>query len=249
MAVPGGTTRTLGDLVPGVIEALQQRTDVSTLVPKYMRKAIIELTESTTFEELRRTGPQVVLTPNQAIYPVAQFLNTNDDYSSPEVFVIYVDVPNNTVVNQVKYKTPAAIETISSSAVQGIPAWFTRFGTTFTFGPTPNAGYTVFLRYQVKYPFPGDLSLTSLNAVPLLMPESWEEIVEYSTALRIAVVKRWNDQAKVLHDLLYGDPEYAVSEGKRGRPGLIAARILQPERDARFNSRSIGITVGRYNGR
>lgn len=249
MAVPGGTNRTIGDLVPGVIEALQQRTDATSLAPKYIRKALIELTESTSFEELRRTGPQVTLTTGQAIYPVSQFLNSGEDYNFPEVMTIFVDVPNNTVVDVVEYKNPQAIERMIASATQGLPSRFTRYGPNFHFGPTPNTGYTVYLRYQVKHPFPADFSETALKGQQIFIPDSWEEIVEYSAALRIAIVKRWNDQAKTLHDLLFGDPEFVASDGKRGRPGLIAARQLQTERDAKFNSRQLGIMVGRYNAR
>jgi len=249
MAIPGGTTRTIGDLVPGVIEALQQRTDVSSLVPKYIRKALIELTESTAFEELRRTGPKVMLTPNVAIYPVSQFLNNGDDYNFPEVMTIFVDVPNNTVVDVVQYKNPQAIERMIAPSTVGLPSRYTRFGPNFHFGPTPNAGYTVYLRYQVKHPFPASLDETSLKAQPIFIPDSWEEIVEYAAAERIAVVKRWNDQAKTLHDLIFGDPEFAASDGKKGRPGLIAARTLQNERDAKFNSRQLGIMTARYNAR
>lgn len=249
MAIPGGSTRTINDLVPDVIEALQQRTDVAPIVAKYVRKALIELTESTPFEELRRTGPQVQLTVGQAIYPVSQFIGPGQDYSSPEVMTIFVDVPNNTVTDVVQYKTPAAIERMISPATIGLPAWFTRYGPNFHFGPTPNAAYTVYLRYQIKHPFPETLDQVSLQGQKLHIPDSWEEIVIYSAAYRIALVKRWNDQAKVLHDILFGDPEYVASDGKRGRPGLVAARLLQNERDSKFNSRQLGIVVNRYSAR
>ena len=248
MAIPGGTTRVIGDLIPGVREALQQRTDADNLIPRYLRKAIIELTESTPFEELRRTGPQVTMTVGQAIYPVASFLNPGDDYNYPEVMVVYVDVGTNSVVDVVQYKTPQAIERMIAPATQGLPSRYTRFGPNFHFGPNPNAAYVMFLRYQVKHPF-GDLSDTAIKGQPLLLPDSWEEIVEYSAALRIARVKRWNEQADIIHQQLFGDPEYVASDGKRGRPGLVSARMLQNERDSKFNSRQIGILSSRYNAR
>lgn len=247
MAVPGASQRFIKDLVPDVIEALQQRTDVESIVPRYIRKAIIELTESTPFEELRRTGPLVSLTTNQAIYPVSFFLNSGDDYNYPEAFVLYINPPANTVEYTLRYKTPNAIESIMSPSTTGIPAFWSRYGTNFHLAPVPNAGYSTFLRYQVKHPFPDDLS--ALGSQQLYLPDSWEEIVVYSAAERIAIVKRWNEQAMFLHNILFGDPEYQTSEGKRGRPGLISARILQVERDQRFNSRNLGIVQPRYNTR
>lgn len=247
MALPGATTRTIGDLVPEVIDYLQQRTDVATIAPKYIKRALMEITESEPFEELRVTGPQVALTANLATYPIATFLVGDDDYTSPESFSVFVDFPTNTVVSSIDYKTPKALETMMTAATVGLPSRFTRYGTNFFFGPTPDKGYTVMLRYQKRHPFP--LEDSQLKGAPIFIPDSWEEIVAISAALRIAIVKRWNDQKDVLHSMLFGDPEFMVSEGKRGRPGLISARRMQVERDQRFNTRQIMPVVGRYNAR
>ena len=62
-------------------------------------------------------------------------------------------------------------------------------------------------------------------------------------------MKRWTDQVKTLHDILYGDPEYVASEGKRGRPGIIAARLFQQERDEQYGSRQLMPRVARYSYR
>lgn len=247
MAIPASSTKTIGDLQAEVIDALQQRTDVASLVPRYLKRAIEEITESNPFEELRRTGPLFALTVSQAIYPVSSFVNPDDDYSSPESFVLYLDPPTNSVEFGLKYKTPKAIELMMAPTTTGIPAFWSRFGANFHFGPVPNAAYTTFLRYQVKHPFPQDEA--SLSGQRLYIPSTWEEIAIYSAAERIAVVKRWNDQKQVLHDILYGDPEFQTSGGKMGRPGIIAARLFQVERDQKFDTRSLGIVQAHYMGR
>lgn len=240
------STKTINDLIPDVVDALQGRTDVGSIAPKYIKRALQEITESYPFEELRTTGPNVQLSIGQSIYPVSTFMNTGDDYTSNESFAIYVDYPTNTVTSNLDYKTPKAIETMISPATQGVPSRWTRYGQNIHLGPTPNNLYSVFMRYQARYSFASD---ASLPGVPLLIPDTWEEIVAYSAALRIAIVKRWTDQRKELHDMLYGDPEFMISEGKRGRPGLIAARLFQVERDQRFNTRQIMPVIGRYNAR
>lgn len=249
MNISGTNTRTINDLVPDVIDMLQGRTDVSTIVPKYLVKAIREITESTPFEELRRTGPQFTLTTNTSVYPVTSFLNPGDDVTFVESFAIFIDFPTNTVEQSLKYKTPNAIEVMMSPVTVGPPAYWSRFGSNIHLAPNPDKNYTVFMRYQVRHPFPDQTDATSLNGAKVLIPDTWEEVVIMAAALRIAMVKRWNDQAKYLHDMLYGDPEYVASEGKRGRPGLIAARLLQVERDQMFSTRQLGITVPRYNVR
>lgn len=241
-------TGTLQDLQSDVIDALQGRTDVTaSTIANYSAKAIREISESNEFEELRTTGPNFALSIGVSTYAITSFLNAGDDYSMPESFAIYIDTPTNSVVGPIRYKTPTAIETLIAPATQGIPAWYTRFGANFLIGPTPNNTYTVFLRYQAKHPF-STTSPTSLTE-KIYMPLSWYDILAYATAERIAVVKRWNDQAKYLHDLLYGDPEYQMTSGKRGRPGLIMARILQQERDEGYNSRSLTPLVARVNPR
>jgi hypothetical protein len=239
-------TGTIADLKDDVLDALQGRTDVTDAqVAKYVARTVRELTESQPFNELQTTGPQVALTIGQSIYPVETFTNPNYPYSMPESFSIFVDTPSNSVVSQIRYKTPAAIEPLIAPAVMGIPTWFTRFDTNFHLGPVPNASYTVFLRYQSKHPF----SPTPALGDPIYMPRSWFDIAAYGAAMRICVPKRWTDQRKELHDMLYGDPEFMNSQGKRGRPGLIAARLFQQERDQANNSRNIGIVVSRVNPR
>lgn len=240
--IPGGQTRAINDLVPEVINALQGRTDVSNLVPLYMKRTLQDVTDNYPFEELRVTGPTVSLTANQPTYPASFFLNPNDDYTIHSSFTLFVDFPNNTVKSPITYKTPAGIEVMTSAATKGIPAKWTRYGTSIFLGPTPDKNYSVLFRYQKRYQFQDD----NLGTTPILITDSWEEIVIYSCAMRIATVKRWNDQAKYLHDLLYGDPEYQTSAGKLGRPGLLSAKLFQQEKDEQMGTRQIIPLVARY---
>lgn len=240
--------KSLHDLYPDVIDALQGRTDVSEETSaKYLAKAILEITESYPFEQLRVTGPNVQLTIGQPIYPHTLFLNPGDELTQIPVLAIYVDFPGNTVTSVMAYKTSTAIETMISPATQGLPSRWTRFGNNIHIGPNPNQTYTMFARYQRKHPFPQQTD--QLPAAPVYLPDSWMEIAVYGAAERIAVVKRWNDQATYLHNILYGDPEFQMSDGRRGRPGLIAARTFQQERDEQFSVRQLIPRVARYNVR
>ena len=103
------------------------------------------------------------------------------------------------------------------------------------------------MRYQLRHRFP--LDETNLSGTMVYVPDTWEEIIYYAAAERIAVVKRWNDQAKFLHDILYGDPASQTREGTLSRPGLIAARTLQIERDQQHNSRQLMVRISRMNPR
>ena len=244
---PAIPTRTISDLQPEVISALQGRTDVTTLIPGYMKRTLQELTASQVFEELRTTGPTVNLTTGQPIYPVSTFLNPSDDVTLIETFNIYIDFPQNTILQAMDYKTPRAIKQMTAPATTGLPSRYTRYGQNVWVGPTPNQTYTVYMDYQIRHPFPDDPS--QLSQAKIYMPPDWEEIIIYATALRAAIAKRWNDQVTFLHQVLYGDPEYMASAGKRGRPGILSARMLQVERDQMFNSRQIMVLVPRYTNR
>ena len=57
---------------------------------------------------------------------------------------------------------------------------------------------------------------------------------------------RWNDQASYIHQLLYGDPASQMKDGSPARPGLISARIFQPERDRRLSPVQISPMISRY---
>ena len=239
-------TGTIGTLKQDVLDALQGRTDVSdATIANYVAKAVTEITESNPFEELRTTGPTYVLTPQQPIYILELFMNQDDDYTSNESFAIFIDYPTNQVVNSLKYRTPKAIETMMSPATQGIPAYWTRYGANVHFAPVPQSAFSVFMRYQVKHPFSAPAQLGD----PLYINNTWFDIIAYSAAMRIAVIKRWTDQFKFLHDLLFGDPEFVNSEGKRGRPGLVQAKLFQVERDQKFDTRQLTVVTPRYNQR
>jgi hypothetical protein len=239
-------TGTVATIQQDVLDALQGRTDVSPAqIANAVSKSVFEITESQPFEELRTVGPNFTLTQYLTTYPIDVFLNEGDDYTSNESFAIYIDYPGNTVANSMKYRTPKAMETMIAPATQGVPSYWTRFGPNISVGPTPNQPYTMFMRYQVRHPFSTPASIND----PLYITNSWFDIVAYAAAMRICITKRWTDQRKELHDLLYGDPEYISSEGKKGRPGLIAARLFQVERDQRFDTRQLMPVTPRYNQR
>ena len=244
---PGAATKPISYFVPYVIDALQGRTDVATIAPKYIKRAVQEICESMPFEELKITGPTVQLTIGKPNYPISFFLQPGDDYVQIPSFIIFVDFPNNTVQTTIQYKTVMAIDPMLGTATQGLPSRWTRYGTQIFLGPVANNTYSVFMRYQLRHRFP--LDETNLSGTMVYVPDTWEEIIYYAAAERIAVVKRWNDQATYLHNLLWGDPASQTKEGTLARPGLIAARTLQIERDAQHNSRQLMVRISRMNPR
>lgn len=247
MAQPGQTDITILDLIPGVKAKLQNRADVNENNPNFamrpsywIKESLREITGKYRFEQLQTTGPQVFLTPNQNTYPVSMFLNPGDDYTFHDSFPVFYNPPTNTVAYPLRYKVIQAMETVLNIPA-GIPFYFSRQGSNFLIAPPPNQAYMSFLRYQRRHPFN-----ENLPSSPVFVDDTWRDVIEYAAAERGAIAIRWNDQATFIHSVLFGDPEYAVSDGLRGRPGLIAAKLLQIDRDQAMDSRQIGVRVEKY---
>lgn len=171
------------------------------------------------------------------MYPVSMFLQPGDDVTLQEDPVIFLTpgqaqaagalVGNtpNVVGYSMDYLTPKAIQPLLFIP-GGVPYKYTRYGNQFWFGSQPGQPYDVYLPYQVRHPFN-----TNLPETVIRIPQDWFDILAYAAAERGAINNRWNDQATYLHNVLYGDPKFQSSGGEFGRPGLIAAKLFQPERD------------------
>jgi hypothetical protein len=244
MQLPGVNTKKLGDLIEDVTDALQQRSDLSDdFVCRYLRKALLEITESNPFEELRITTDTVTGLYQSGVntYPVTDFVPSQYDYTQITSLAVFIDSPTDTIAFPMDYMTPKAIEPMLF-ITGAFPVRWTRFGSNILCGPKPNQNYDGYVRVQVRHPF----NEQNLMESQLHITSSWEDIIAYAAAQRIAVVKRWNDQATYLHNLLWGDPDYQMSGGKKGRPGLIQARRMQQERDEDMNSRQMKPRIMRY---
>jgi hypothetical protein len=264
---PAGVTLTINDLINKVKADLQNRSDVSESAANpemrpsaWIRDSLREITGSYPFEELRRTGPLVTIGPglgwqgSNYMYPISMFLFTGEDYTLMEDPVIFltpsqamqVGIPGlvATTTNVVGYPmdrlTPKAIQSLLFIP-GGIPFKYTRYGNMFWFGSQPGQNYNVYVPYQVRHPFSDDLPQSKVY-----VPADWFDIIAYAAAERGAIALRWNDQATFIHNILYGDPKSQMEDGQLGRPGLMAAKIFQPERDKRLSPVQITIFAERY---
>lgn len=264
MTPPAVATLTINSLINKVKANLQNNSNVSEAQSNpemrpsaWIRDQLRELSENYPFPELQVTGPLVTIGPglgwqgSNYMYPISMFLNSGDDYTMSEDPAIFltpgqarsvglVATTSETVAYPMDYLTPKAIQSLLFIP-GGVPFKYTRYGNMFWFGSQPGQNYNVYLPYQVRHPFLPDLVTTPVRISP-----GWYDICAYGAAERGAIANRWNDQAKTLHDILYGDPKYQASGGEEGRPGLIAARKFQMERDKRLSPVQILIGAERY---
>jgi hypothetical protein len=135
--------------------------------------------------------------------------------------------------SQLLWRTVDALELMFNTP--GIPAYFTRFGTTIRVAPVPWAAFPMFLRYQVEHPF----SSPPNGQDSFYLDNDWREIAEYAAAERGAINLRMMDYAQSYHTILFGDPEFERSSGARGNPGLIFRRISQLESDSESHMKQL----------
>jgi hypothetical protein len=262
---PAGAPTRISDFAPNKVAAyLQNRAEVNESASNpemrpsaWVRDSLREITSDYPFTELQTVGPLVTIGPglgwqgSNYMYPVSMFLNPGDDVTLQEDPVIFltpgqaaqagiVATTSNVVGYPMDYLTPKAIQSLLFTP-GGVPFKYTRYGNMFWFGTQPSQTYPVYLPYQVRHPF-----TDSLLASTVRVPQDWYDIVAIAAAERGAIKLRWNDQATFLHDKLYGDPEFQSSGGKKGRPGLIAARVFQPERDKRLSPVQVLVGAQRY---
>jgi hypothetical protein len=251
---PAVATTTINDLIPKVKAALQNNSNVTETQANpqmrpsaWIQDSLREITANYPFTELQKPGPLVTIGPclgwnnSNYMYPVSMFLAPGDDVTIQEDPVIFLNgtqaaqvglVANtsNVVGYPMDYLSPKAIQPLLFIP-GGVPFKYTRYGNMFWFGSQPGQNYNVYLPYQVRHPFNPNLVSTVIK-----LPDDWLDVLAYAAAERGAICNRWNDQATYLHNILYGDPKSAIpGTGELARPGLIAARIFQPERDKRLS--------------
>ena len=254
---PAATPHIINDFVNKVKAYLQNRNDVSETAPNpelrpsaWIRDTLRELTANYPFPELQKNGPSVTIGPglgwnsSSYMYQVSKFLAPGDDVTITEDPVIFltpgqaasagIATTTSTVAYGMQYMTPKAIQPLLFIA-GGVPFRYTRFADMFWFGPAPGQNYSAYLPYQVRHPFTSDLPQS-----PVKIPADWFDVMCVGAAERGAITLRWNEQSMLLHNILYGDPENPE------RPGLIAQRIFQPERDQRLSPVMLQVGYERY---
>jgi hypothetical protein len=207
----------------------------------YTAKVCLELSENYKFPLLQYPGPTVPLTINVAgPYEYSYFQSVADaglEINKFDSFFIYYSantappVTNSGIGNagyELRFKTMDDLEILMNQP--GVPSYWTRYNGQIYFAMSPNQIYYVYLRYQKEHPFPNRGTGTAGND-QILLPNSWQDIVELATAERLASDFNLEDRRTKFYQMLYGDPKFMATGGTEGSPGLIFARTSQEQRD------------------
>lgn len=244
----------IGNLVPGVIKKLRNRTDLTPDIPLYLRKAILEISENYEFEKLKVTGPIVNFTVGVSEYPVegnnCPFIadGTNKITFINSWFVWFNDTTPVVGVDtgfEIKNRNLRVVEPMSQ--ISGIPTFYCKHGGSIIVGYAPNDTYSTRMRYQRQHPFPtltGNTTLdgNTINSLELLINSDWQDIIEYAAAMKAADDVGMNDVATLYSQRLFG---YKDTKGNEV-PGIIFAKMSQQQRDGQFNEKQLRPVIRKY---
>lgn len=258
MAVPANLL--ISDLYPGIVNKFggrqnlgPQSTTSTALYVTAARDTIRELTETYEFEELKVPSPIVAIQAGVATYSIASFIpvsSTDTEFDITDIydwgFWLNAGTQNGPFRIMKYRRVPTVDQYQFGTTAPAPPVYFSRFGAPqgispgsanfpLVVGPIPDQTYLSFMRFKARHPFKEPLS-----ASPIYLPDSWQEIIEYATCLRLAINQGSEQFIGTYKTILYGDPK---------RPqdvGLVKARASQMERDANHNERQISVVMSTY---
>ena len=243
---------TAGDCFIGIQGLLMNRPVAQNTVLEAIRKAVLELTEDYKHPLLEANGPNVNLVPFQNSYTAAFFLASGDvslDLSKVNSFFIYnntYQVPSSDSLTtnagyDLTYHSIDSIEVLLQ--VPGLPTRWSRHNNQLFIASMPDQAYTVYMRYQRQHP-DSEISNGFTINTDIMMADTWQEILEYAAAIRLAPQLNLADKKQELHTDLYGDQKFQKSGGIEGAPGLIFQRTSQRNRDQATTTRRLRLRMG-----
>jgi len=238
------------DCYDGIKGLLMGRTINDSLMQEELRKAVLEFTEDYKHPLLEDTGPLKNLVAFQTEYNPNDFLQVGDanlDINKVNSFFIYNNgfqtVTTSSETNSgysLVFKSINDIEVLLN--IPGLPLYWSRNNNKI-YITMPDQSYPVYMRYQKEHPFanvPGGFT----DNTTILMADTWQEVLEYAAAMRIAPKVNLADKKTELHTSLYGDQKFQSSSGVEGAPGLIFQRTSQRNRDQRTTTRRLRLRMG-----
>lgn len=245
---------TVGDVYTDLVDYLSGRNVPTTKGYEWIRKSVLELTETYKFPDNQVTGPVVQLTQfSSGPYNYNQFMQPADaglDITNIDSFFVYYETPISLAGSngenpgiQLKFKT---IDTLELSLnIVGQPIYWTRYNGAIYIAFAPELNYSAYCRYRKMQTFSEPISPNDV----ILMPNTWQDIVGYAAAERGAMSLDLNDRVEKFHTKVYGDPKWQATGGTEGAPGLIFMRTSQEQRDMTRSSRQLRIQMPRITRR
>jgi hypothetical protein len=242
-----------GDCVVGITGLLMNRQVATATIMEAIRKAVLEFTEDYKHPLLEATGPTVQLVPYQNNYVPTFFTGETDsalDVNKVNSFWLYnnpyqAPSPDNSITNagyDLKFRSINDIEVLLN--IPGLPLYWSRNNNQIYIASMPDNAYSCYMRFQTQHPSSDELNGFNVDT-EILMADTWQEILEYGAAIRLAPQVNLANKKTELYTSLYGDQKFQTSSGIEGAPGLIFQRTSQRNRDQSTTTRRMRLRMGR----
>lgn len=248
----------ISDLYPAIQDNLMGRAVPTPKMAMYIRRMVLEITENYDCYLLQQTLAPMQWTQFQSSYPLSYFfpVSTNP-YLAPtyinkiKAIFQYTDPylaptdPSFTGTNSgynLTYRTIDRLTVLLNTSSK--PLHWSRYNGQIWIAPIPDQAYWFQIRYQPEHLFPnaGNVNLEGTDAI--LLADSWQDIIEYGAAQRLAQIYNLSTKASELNTRLLGDSKFQRTEGLEGQPGLIFQRTSQEMRDQTTTVKQFRLKMG-----
>jgi len=252
----------VSDCYPAIQDLLMGRTVDEARMAEAIRKAVIEFTENFKHPSLQTSGPIVQLTTGVSNYDPLPFFGSPSDLAATvgdwgsnlinkiSSFFIFSGPyypPTDPAYNgtnagyELTYRTIDRLEVLLN--IQSMPIHWSRHNNNLWIAPKPDQDYYCYLRYQRAHPFP-NRGTASAGSDPVVISNTWQELVEYGAAQRLAQIYNLSTKASEINQRLLGDSKFQLSDGVEGQPGLLFQRTSQEMRDQTTSVKRLRLRMG-----
>jgi len=213
---------TIASLASEVILKVENRTGDLVRAETWLKHAILEISSNpdfrNEFDQLEVLGPTFELTIGTQTYAFSNVVPAGDINIGTLDVVLFIDPPTNLLRRKLRHSHYQEVDKFQTLSAPPI-VWY-RFADTIGFNPVPDKAYTVQARVLREHPFN-----TPLGDTTVLLPNDWDEILEWSAAMRGFMELLEYGKAMDIRNILHGDPKHP------DRPGLIEGRKKRRERE------------------
>lgn len=248
----------IGDCYAAIQDNLMNRQVPEPKMAMYIRKAITEICENYDCYLLQEFQPPAQFQQWKNSYSGDFFFPpTTNPYLQPnyinkiKYFYLFLDqflapgtdqwTGTNSGYN-LTYRTIQNLGVLLNTS--GIPIYWSRQAGFIWIAPIPDRDYWFQMCLQREHPFPN--AGTPLEGTDvILLADSWQDIIEYAAAQRLAQIYNLSTKATELNQRLLGDSKFQTTQGIEGQPGLLFQRTSQEQRDQTTTVKIFRLRMGR----
>lgn len=247
----------ISDLYPSIQDNLMGRIIPTSKMADAIRKMVMEITENYDCYMLQETQPTLQFQQFVANYPLSFFFaSSTDPYLQPgyinkiRSIFLYIDSSSPPVIDgtnstaagyNLTFRTIDRLNVLLN--LVGLPIHWSRYNNQIWIAAVPDQAYYFQIRLQREHLFP-NAGTTNEGTDTIFLANSWQDILEYGAAQRLAQIYNLSTKATELNERLRGDAKFQLTGGLEGQPGLIFQRTSQEQRDQTTTVKQFRLKMG-----